>query len=339
MARKAVRLSDIAEKLGVSTVTVSNALANQRGVSEELRDRIKEMATEMGYQAPGSQAASKTAVNIGVLVQERYLGNGSSFYWRLYQELAVACAAHNCLLAFCVLKPDEEKNVEIPAMISDHRIDGLIVMGEVSRAYLRKLEREIGMPMIFLDFFAAEFDVDCVISNSFYGMYTATRHLIKKGHKKIAYVGSVKSNSSIEDRYLGYLKALRHYGLEERADWIIEDRVPGTMEIIEPKLPQDMPTAFVCNCDQTASMVIHELEDCGYRVPEDVSVVGYDNFLFMPVCDIALTTYGVDMPEMAKAAAERIIARVKGLDKGPGRLSIISGNLIEGESVRALPEE
>ncbi len=336
MARKSVRLSDIAEKLGVSTVTVSNALANQRGVSEELRERIKAMAEEMGYQAPGSQASSKTAVNIGVLVQERYLGNGSSFYWRLYQELAVACAAHNCLLAFCVLKPSEEKNIEIPVMVSDHRIDGLIVMGEVSRAYLRKLEKESGMPMVFLDFYAAEFDVDCVISNNFYGMYTATRHLIKKGHKKIAYVGSIKSNSSIVDRYFGYLKAIRQYDIEEREDWIIEDRVPGTMEIIEPDLPKDMPTAFVCNCDQTASMLIRGLESRGYRVPEDVSVVGYDNFLFMPVCDIAITTYGVDMPEMAKAAAERIISRVKGLDKGPGRLSVISGQLIEGQSVRTL---
>ena len=75
MARKAVRLSDIAEKLGVSTVTVSNALANQRGVSEELREKIKEMASEMGYHAPGTQIMAKTAVNIGVLVQERYLGN------------------------------------------------------------------------------------------------------------------------------------------------------------------------------------------------------------------------------------------------------------------------
>lgn len=336
MARKAVRLSDIAEKLDVSTVTVSNALANQRGVSEELREKIKAMATEMGYQAPGSQSVTKTAVNIGVLVQERYLGNGSSFYWKLYQELAVACAAHNCLLAFCVLKTDEEENTTIPAMISDHRIDGLIVMGEVSRAYLRMLEREAGMPMIFLDFYAAEFDVDCVISNNFYGMYTATRHLIKKGHKKIAYVGSIKSNGSIVDRYFGYLKAIRQYGIEERSDWLIEDRVPGTMEIVEPKLPENMPTAFVCNCDQTASMLIHELEDNGYRVPEDVSVVGYDNFLFMPVCNVAITTYGVDMPEMAKAAAERIIARVKGLDKGSGHLIVISGNLVDGASVKAL---
>ena len=78
MARKAVRLSDIAEKLGVSTVTVSNALANQRGVSEELREKIKEMASEMGYHAPGTQIMAKTAVNIGVLVQEmdhRFIGD------------------------------------------------------------------------------------------------------------------------------------------------------------------------------------------------------------------------------------------------------------------------
>ena len=109
------------------------------------------------------------------------------------------------------------------------------------------------------------------------------------------------------------------------------------MEIIEPKLPKDMPTAFVCNCDQTASVLIHELEGNGYRVPEDVSVVGYDNFVFMPVCDVAITTYGVDNAGNGqRAAAERIISRVKGLDKGPGRLSIISGNLIDGESVRAL---
>lgn len=338
MARKAVRLSDIAQRLGVSTVTVSNALANQRGVSEELREQIKELAQEMGYQAPGSQTSVKEAVNIGVLVQERYLGNGSSFYWRLYQELAIACASYNCLLAFSVLKPEQEEKTEFPTMISDHRIDGLIVMGEISRAYLRKLERESGMPMIFLDFYAAEFNVDCIISNNFYGMYTATRHLIKKGHKRIAYVGSVRSNSSIADRCFGYLKAIRQYGLEEREDWIVEDRVAGTMEITEPKLPEDMPTAFVCNCDQTASMLIHELENSGYRVPEDISVVGYDNFLYMPVCDVAITTYGVDMPEMAKAAAGRILARVKGEDKGPGRLSIISGNLIEGESVRAIAE-
>ena len=83
MARNAVRLSDIAEKLGVSTVTVSNALANQRGVSEELRERIKAMAPERGYQEPGTQVAPKTEVNSGVTVQARYLGKCPSFYWTL----------------------------------------------------------------------------------------------------------------------------------------------------------------------------------------------------------------------------------------------------------------
>lgn len=338
MARKSVRLSDIAERMNVSTVTVSNALANQRGVSEELRERIKAMAQEMGYQAAGGQTTVKTAVNIGVLVKDRYLGNGSSFYWKLYQELAIACTACNGLVAFLVLEQEAEREMRLPAMVSDHRIDGLIVMGEVSRAYLRKLERESGMPMVFLDFYAADFDVDCVISNNFYGMYTMTRYLAKKGHKAIAYVGSVASNSSIEDRYLGYLKAMRQYKLQQRPDWIIEDRLKGTMEIIEPVLPKNMPTAFVCNCDQTASILIQELESKGYRIPEDVSVTGYDNFLYMPACDVPITTYGVDMPEMANAAAQRILARVRGEEKGAGRLSVISGALIERESVKQIAE-
>ena len=124
-----------------------------------------------------------------------------------------------------------------------------------------------------------------------------------------------------------------------REDWIVKDRDEENGIIgLEHKfvLPKEMPTAFVCNNDVSAYALIKALEENGYRVPEDVSVVGYDNFVFMPVCDVAITTYGVDMPEMAKAAAERIISRVKGLDKGPGRLSIISGNLIDGESVRAL---
>lgn len=336
MARKSVRLSDIAEKLNVSTVTVSNALANQRGVSKELREKIKNLADEMGYHTVAPSPAAKGSLNIGIIVAEKYLGSGASFYWKLYQELALACAEQNCLLVFYVLKDEMEKNCELPQMVTEHKVDGVIVMGELSRAYLRRVEQEAGVPLVFLDFYAAEFDVDCIISNNFYGMYTMTRYLVKKGHKTIAYVGSVDSNSSITDRYFGYLKALKQYRMPYRTEWIIEDRIQGTMEIIDPVLPAEMPTAFVCNCDQTASMLIRVLEEQGYRIPEDVSVVGYDNFLFMPACDVPVTTYGVDMPEMAKQTATRIVDRVRNRENGPGRLSVVSGCLIERSSVKKI---
>lgn len=334
--RKAVRLADIAKRLGVSTVTVSNALANQKGVSEELREKIKVTAAQMGYQPVGSAAVPKIAPTIGVIISEKYLDNHMTFYWKLYQELAAACQERSVFLLFELLKQESEQQLEMPLIVREHKIEGLVVMGELSRAYLRGLE-EAGLPMLFMDFYAGGFDVDCVISDNFYGMHTMTRYLVKKGHKKIAYVGTVFSNSSVTDRYFGYLKAIRQYGLEERPDWVLDDRDRITFRLAdELKLPTELPTAFVCNCDLVASDLIRQLNQIGYRVPEDISVVGYDNFLFTGLCDIGITTYSVDMPEMARVTANRMLERVQATAKGPGRLFIVGGSLVEKESVKPL---
>ena len=334
MARKAVRLADIAKKLNVSTVTVSNALANQKGVSGELREKIRKTAQEMGYQ-PVNSGSAKVTANIGVIIHEKYLDNHMTFYWKLYQELVVACTERGSFLLFELLNQEAERELELPLIVRERKVDGLIVMGELSRAYLRRLE-EVQMPLLFMDFYAGGFDEDCVISDNFYGMHTMTRYLVKKGHRNIAYVGSVFSNSSITDRYFGYLKAVRQYGLPERADWIVDDRDRDFRFLPKLPLPKKLPTAFVCNCDLVASDVIKQLEQMGYRIPEDISIVGYDNFLFTGLSSIGITTYAVDMPEMARAAADRMLARISRTAKGTGRLTVISGSMVEKESVRDL---
>lgn len=335
MIRKSVRLSDIAKELNVSTVTVSNALANQKGVSEELREKIKRKAAQMGYQPPQSSAGTRISVNIGVLVSEKYLGDHMSFYWKLYQELSLVSVEKNCILLFNVLKMEAEAELEMPLIVQERKADGIIVMGELSRAYLRKLEEAVTVPLAFLDFYAGGFDVDSVVSNNFYGMHMMTRYLVKRGHKRIAYVGSVFANSSITDRYFGFLKAVRQYGLEERADWVIGDR-RSDFELRDPKLPDEMPTAFVCECDLSASYLIRVLEKAGYRVPEDVSVVGYDNFLAAHMCDVEITSFGVDMPAMARAVMDMQLDRIRNGLEAPGRLGIVSGRLVEKESVRTI---
>lgn len=333
--RKTVRLADIAKRLNVSTVTVSNALANQKGVSEEMREKIKAMAAEMGYQPVGS-AAARASVNMGVIILEKYLGDHMTFYWKLYQELAVACADQGSFLLFEVVKHEAEQQLELPLLVRERRIEGLVIIGEPSRAYLRKIVDHAGIPVLFMDFYAGGFDVDCVISDNFYGMHTMTRYLVKRGHRRIAFVGTVFSNSSITDRYFGYLKAVRQYGLEERADWVIKDRELDNFWMIDPKLPEEMPSAFVCNCDLAASRLIRQLKLKGYRVPEDVSVVGYDNFLLEGLCEIGITSYGVDMMEMAAVTAKRMQERIRGNVAGPGRLFIAGGHVVEKDSVKRL---
>ena len=99
------------------------------------------------------------------------------------------------------------------------------------------------------------------------------------------------------------------------------------------KFPKDMPTAFVCNSDLTASMVINQLEEQGYRVPEDFSVVGFDNYLFPGLCDVEITTYEVDIREMANKAIHVLLKKVSGERYKQG-ITIVEGRLVEKASVQ-----
>ena len=152
--KKTVRLSDIAEKLQVSTVTVSNALAGQKGVSEELRTRIKQVAAEMGYQARGNASLSggKKILNVGVIIGEKYLGAYPSYYWKVYQELSLIAGLHSCVILFEVLRHERETAQELPLFAVEQQIQGLIVIGEISREYMEFLDRQTEFPIVMVDF-------------------------------------------------------------------------------------------------------------------------------------------------------------------------------------------
>ena len=142
----------------------------------------------------------------------------------------------------------------------------------------------------------------------------------------------------ITDRYFGYRKSLLEHGVEFRADWVIDDRdiENGAIDAATFfKLPADMPTAFVCNCDLTASVLIKKLRDKGYKVPDDISVVGFDNFVYPGMCDIKITTYGVDTYEMGRNAVLNLIRKISRERYRQG-IMILEGHLIEGESVKAI---
>ena len=238
--KKAVRLSDIAERLQVSTVTVSNALSGQKGVSEELRARIKQMAAEMGYQVKGtSGGGSKRILNVGVIIGEKYLGPYPSYYWKVYQELSLIAGLHSCVILFEVLRHEREAALKLPLFAAEQQIQGLIVIGEVSREYMEFLDGQPDFPVVMVDFMMQGLRCPSVMADNYYGMYKMVNYLIGQGHKEIAYVGTLLASNSITDRYFGYRKALLENGLEMNPDWVIDDR---TMEgqIGNIRLPERM---------------------------------------------------------------------------------------------------
>ena len=337
---KAVKLADIANKLGVSTVTVSKALSGQKGVSEALRRTIKDTAEEMGYVSI-SQAREQGFVksyNIGVLVSGKYFTHSRSFYWRIYQEVTTKALAKNCFTMLEIVSDEDEKNCKIPKLIESDQVKGFIVIGSLEEAYLEMIKRTSRLPVVYMDFYDKNDNNDAVVSDNFYGMYRMTKYLCDLGHKKIAYVGTLYTTDSITDRFFGYCKALSEAGIEIKEEYIIPDRFEDTksMDNFEIVLPtKNAPTAYACNCDLAAVKVVEILKAEGLNVPEDISVVGFDDYMFGDEIKPFLTTYAVDIKEMAKRAVKIILDKMSGNSDKNG-MSIVEGRMIMRDTTKQL---
>lgn len=332
---KSVKMADIATKLGVSTVTVSKALSNQKGVSEEMREKIKILANQLGYKQPSAikRLNKYGSYNIGIIVPDRCFGKYESFYWVMYQEVATIAVKKECFTMLEVISSEQEKNLELPKLLKEKKVDGIILIGRPNKDYLAKI-REKETKVVCLDFFDESSNCDAVISDGYYGTYMLTNHLFEQGHEEIAYVGTLLYTGSITDRYFGYLKSMMEHGKKVKEEWIIDDRDWDTGDVtgFDMKLPSQMPSAFVCNCDLASSALIRTLKEKGYNVPKDISVVGFDNYLYPGLCDIEITTYDVNVKEMARKSLHILIKKMNNEHYKSG-VSIISGNIVHKHSV------
>ena len=330
---KNITMKDVAEQLGVSTVTVSKALSDREGVSDAVRETIKQKAEEMGYRYNflGKSMKEGMNYNIGILIAEQFM-HESAFYAKMYQTIVKDLLVFDFFGILEVVSEEEEKSGGLPHILQNSKVDGIIILGQMRRCYLEKIAAS-DIPYIFLDFADDYFKVDTIISDSFNGAYEITNHLIHLGHKDIGFVGNINATSSIMDRYIGYYKSLLQNKLKIREEWILSDR-DDHGKFMKIKLPEIMPTAFVCNCDEVAYSFILQLKKVGYRIPEDISVVGYDNYLYATLSDPQITTVEVNVEAMSEAAVNSIMKRIKHPTKDYGR-KVISGRIVYRDSVKA----
>lgn len=339
MAKK-VKLQDIAERLGVSQVTVSKALSGQKGVSDEMRDRIKEYAKEIGYLSPteAKQVNKPSSYNIGVVVAERYFGFNQSFYWMMYQEVATQAIDEKCFTMLEIVNSEDERQGVLPKLVTEEKVDGVIFLGSLSDSYIKMIEDKVELPYVFLDFYSKSDKSNSVISDSFYGMYMLVNYLFEQGHRKIYYVGTLGTTQSIIDRYFGYSKACMEQGQQFEDTMIINDRDAETGRLYEHDeiiLPDKLPTAFACNSDATAYVLITALKERGIKVPEDVSIVGFDNYSNIIDSTVGVTTYETDIKEMVFKTFEKLIKYIEGTD-AKTEIEIVSGNIVIKDSVRKI---
>jgi DNA-binding LacI/PurR family transcriptional regulator len=335
MAKK-VKLADIAAVLNVSTVTVSKALSDQKGVSEEMREKIKNLADQLGYKQPSALKSfiNKESHNIGIIVPGRYFGKYVSFYWQLYQEVTTKAVQKDCFSMLEVISPEDETNLVLPKLIREKKVEGIILIGRPNSEYIQKLREDGEIPLVCLDFFDYSSNCDAVISDGFYGTYLLTNYLFDMGHEDIIYVGTLLYTNSITDRYLGYYKSMMEHGKKASEIRAINDRNWETGDVINYQFdfPDGMPTAFVCNCDLAANTLIKAIREKGYRVPEDISVVGFDNYLHPGLSVIGITTYDVNLKEMARNSINVLLKKMNKEIYKSG-VKIVEGNIVYKDSV------
>lgn len=328
---KNVTMRDIAAKLGISVVSVSKAFTGQSGVSDELRQRILRTAETMGYKY-GSESKKKKTLsgNIGIIVAERYMSE-NSFYFKFMRGISTALQQRRHYAFFHTLTSSNEDKALLPDIFFHQRVDGIIILGQISDKYINAV-LNTKIPVVFLDFYNQLTSESCVVGDSFYASYELTNYLIDNGHHDIAFVGNIHATSSIQDRYLGYAKSLIEHNIRLSEYYLISDRNAETGEFIPIELPVIMPTAFVCNCDEIASRLIALLAEEGYRVPDDISVTGFDNSVYSSITVPNITTFEINTEKMSTIAVDALLSKIQTPSEHIGMIQV-KGRIVFKDSV------
>jgi LacI family transcriptional regulator/LacI family purine nucleotide synthesis repressor len=328
-------MSDIAERLGISKNSVSLALNNKPGVSEALRKKIVSTATELNYGGFSVQDENKSKC-IAVIVPE-YLQNDTFFYSDVFWAIERESKKQGCLPITFSVSHEAEANLQLPSMPKEMNIIGLLVIGVVSEPYLKHIY-ETGFPVVTVDIAYQSVPVNSICSANISGAYTATRYLAECGHAEIGFIGPIHAAQSVYERWCGFQEALGSCGLKNNPDYNIVgagDRFEllDTTKALEPYLDRTprYPTAWFCAGDRIAIALINLLSKKHLSVPDDVSVIGYDDIPISQMISPPLTTIRVNRKLMGRLSVERLIA----LQAEPKSVEITNllGTLVVRESV------
>ncbi len=317
-------IRDVAGVAGVSKSTVSNVIRDATCVAPETRERVLEAIAAVGYRpnAVARHLVRMQTSTVGILVGD--LSN--LFYSELAKLVEQRLSASGFATMICNTdgrRASEENRV---AMLLEHRVAGILMLQfSGDPATLREL-REEGVPVVIVSCW--EDEADCVAVDEEAGASLAVSHLLELGHRRIAYVSSdlVEPNTDAA-RFAGYRTALAKAGVAPatelvqrvdrpaylRGDADMRARVRQSMSFADP------PTAFFASNDLVAIDLIETIEELGLRVPDDVSVVGFDDIAMAGLARVSLTTVSQPRGELARLAAGIVIGRIEGrADPDPG---------------------
>lgn len=333
-----VNIKKLSELTGFSQATVSNALNNKRGVSKETAEKVLKVARETGYLSECRVSGIKLVVykTSGAVV------NDSPFFSSLIAGVEAEGRNYGFdTLVYNLAKDAPDYEERMRELCSDPSRALLILATVLEEEEARRFEEAVA-PVVMLDNWYRDLDFSAVLIDNSAAAGQAVEYLIQKGHKKIGHLKGSYGINNFLFREEGYLRALHENGLEFDPEYTfcLTPSMEGAcadMSGILQKEP-DLPTAFFADNDMIALGAIRALLQNGYQVPEDVSVVGFDDLPFCAISNPPLTTVKVHNYHMGIAAVRCLMELVK--DGMPCCVKMeIRSSFIQRDSVRDLSEE
>ncbi|WP_064609127.1 substrate-binding domain-containing protein [Photobacterium sp. J15] len=330
-------IKDVAKRAGVSTSTVSHVLNKTRFVSEDISVRVMAAVEELNY-APSALARSLKVNHtrtFGMLVTT----STNPFFGEVVKGVERRCYEQGYNLILCNTEGDVERMRSNLDTLLQKRVDGLLLMcSEVEGRDFDLFTRHQPVPTVVMDWGPIGFPSDKIQDNSHHGGYLATRHLIEKGHTKIGCLTGPLDKLPAQQRLSGFAQAMEEAGLEINKQWIVSGSFEcegGEQAFNEIYERGPLPTAlFVCN-DMMAMGVINTAHKKGLSVPDDISIIGYDDIKLAKYITPSLTTIHQPKHRLGQQAVDTLLDKIQN-KRASNRVIQLEPTLVERDSVKAI---
>lgn len=334
-----ISAKELAKLINVSPATVSMVFNEKPGISEATRKLVLEAAQKYGYIAKSVSVSEQTPKVIQLINYKKHgkIAADTPFFAQMTEGITQECVRQNCALHISYFYENLSEQPQLNALKNVSCIGILLLATEMMPEDFQKF-KDFKIPVIVLDCYYDELEYDCVLINNIQGAFNATNYLGEHGFRKIGYLRSSIPISNFAERADGYFKALRAHGIDTSHPYVhllsptSEEGYRDMANLLAQK--PDLADAYFADNDIIAAAAMKAFREYGYRIPEDISIIGFDD---MPLCDMMvppLSTMHVRKQELGATAVRRLIDRVID-DKRENLKMCLATTLIERESVKS----
>lgn len=338
-ANRRPSIQDVARLCGVAPSTVSNALSGRRYVSEETKGRIVDAANQLGYRVNtlARSLRMQRSWTIGLVLANI----NNPFYPEIARGVEDITSKEEWNLILCNTDYQVSRQISALQTLLDRSVDGVVMASHPDEEQIDMLLRA-GVPYVLLNKGHGPIVGDYVGIDNEKGITLATRHLLSLGHRRIAFICGHGQSDAADHRLDGFIKTTIQEGISVPDSWI----VPGAFDFESGRKAaqsliktDDRPTGIVAASDLMAIGAVDAITEAGLRVPEDISVIGFDDIDLAKMPGIKLTTVHVPKWQIGASAARYLLERIQGKAPDQYRQRIFDVELKQRGTTGPAPEK